>query len=227
MEVSISTNAIDAKHWLDSLARSQLPFAISRTVNLLAWDIRDNEQDKLNQYFEIRTRWITKKGAMPVIKSDKKQAPDIHSIIGVNDEITAMSITGGVRRGEGGNDMAVPLVNTGAGITAREILNPAKRTLTKTKWPSNIVKENKRIKRKSRGNRKPKPFYLTAANGEKFVAIRQTNKRLPLTFLYHFASRVTIEKQWPLIENATAQVSSDYDKVLSKEIDRAINTMRV
>ena len=75
IQVSLQTNAIDAKHWADGLARTQLPFAISKAINRMAWDIRDQEQGALGKYFNLRTNWLTKKGAMPVIPSKKKSIP--------------------------------------------------------------------------------------------------------------------------------------------------------
>ena len=225
INITIKTNAIDAKHFYDSLARTQLPFAMSRTVNRLAWDIRDEEQSKLDKYFNIRTNWLRKRGAMPVIRSNKNQYPDIHSILGVKDEVAAKTVTGGEKRGLSG-DMAVPLSNTSQGVSARSILNAGKETLPKSKWPSNIVKENKKIRRRRGRALKPKPFYMKTKRGRKFVALRSGVSHLPLQFLYTFKSRVDIDKSWPLIKNATTFVDSHYDKYLTQEIERAIKTAR-
>lgn len=218
---SIKTNAIDAKHFFDSLERSQLPFAISKAINRLAWDIRDQEQGKLDQYFDLRTSWLKKRGAMPVVLSRKSQHPDIFAILGVKDEVAALAITGGEKRGSG---MAVPFSDAGGDISARSILNPGKETLGPTKWPNRIVKERKTTKRRGRGLT-PKPFYMKAG-GRTVVALRSSAARYPLMFLYGFKDVVDVPKTWPLVENTQAFVGSHYGPYLSQELDKAVRSMK-
>lgn len=224
---TIETNAIDAKHFLDRLARDQLPFAMSRTVNRLAYDIKDIEQGRLDDYFDIRTNWLTKRGAMPVIPSRKTQYPNIYSVLGVKDEIAALAVTGGERPKSMG-EMAVPFSDSGDGLSARSILNPGRETLTKKTWPSRIVKKNSRKATKRRGRaRKAKPFYLETSGGKRFVAVRKEGKRYPLRILYGFKSDVTIPQSWPLIENAQGYVLKKYDVFLTEEITKAIRTAKI
>lgn len=226
--MSINTNAIEARHFWDSLSRDQLPFGISRAINGLTFDIRDRELEKTGRYFDIRTRRMQSKYAMPAIPSHKKQFPNIHGVIGVRDEVAALNITGGVRRPEGSDDMAVPFSDAGNSLSARSILNPGRETLPKSKWPSNIVKANKRAATR-RGGRalKPKPFYLKAKSGRRFVALRSSVSRLPLTFLYEFKKMAVINPTWPLVLNAERYVSAHYDDYLTRALDRAVSSMRV
>lgn len=229
MNISIKTNAIEAKHFYNTLARSQLPFAISKAINRLAWDIRDDEQKSLDKYFELRTNWLTKRGAMPVIPSKKKQYPDIHAIIGVKDEVAAMAVTGGEKK-SASSSMAVPLSNAGGNVSARSILNPGRETLPKSKWPSKIVKDANKTQRRRRGGagfRKPKAFYLQTKTGRTFVALRTTASSFPIKFLYEFKDSVTIPKSWPLVANASRYVGSKYDDFLQQEIDKAVRTIRL
>lgn len=227
LKFTITTNAIEARHYFDSLARSQLPFAISKAVNRLAWDVRDEEQGDLGKYFDLRTNWLTGKAAMPVVAAKKKMYPETYAILGIKNDIAALAIEGG-ERSRGGAMMGVPLSNTGGDATARAILNPGKETLPPAKWPGRIVKEpkaNKRTKRKS--GKKPAPFYMKSKSGRTFVALRSTAARFPITYLYSFADRVDIPKSWPLIENVTYFVGQKYGTYLSDELDKAIRTMKV
>lgn len=224
-DIKIETNAIEAKHYFDSLAKSQLPFAISKAINRLAFDIRSQEQGDLDKYFDLRTTWLTKKGAMPVISSKKSQAPNIYAILGVKDDVAALAIEGGEKEGAG---MAVPFSDAGNSVSARSILNPGKETLPQGKWPSRIVKDapaKARTKRKS--GRKPAPFYMKSKSGRTFVALRSGVSRLPLVYLYSFEDKVNIPKSWPLVENATYFIDKKYGPYLSDELDKAIRTMRV
>lgn len=227
INISIKTNAIEARHYLDSLARSQLPFAMSKTVNDIAKLAKGFEQGKIDSYFNIRTPWLKKSGAMPITWSKKSQAPDIHAILSVKDEVAALAAIGGDRP-KGSGKLAVPLSNTGEGKSARSILNPGRETLPRGKWPSNIVKQSGPAKgsRRRRGV-KPKPFYLKSKSGRQFVALRTSTSSLPLLFLYEFKPSVKVGKIWPLVDNVTDWVGNNYDNILSDNLDKAIKTMRV
>jgi hypothetical protein len=219
MDFTIQTNVIDAKHFYNGVVKNQLPFAMSRSVNRLAWDIKQIEQSKLDKYFDMRTNWLRKSGAMPVIASNKKQ-PQIHSILGVKDLVAAMNAIGGNKVAKSG-DMAVPFSNSGNGKSAREILNPGRETLPMGKWPSNIVKANKKIRRRNTGQ-KPKPFYMVS-KGKRYVALRTSTA---IQFIYSFQKSVSINKQWPLVNNAENFVRNNYDDYLEYELNRAIASMR-
>lgn len=223
IKFDIQTNAIEAKHFFDSLERSQLPFAISRAINRLAWDVRDAEQGKLDKYFEIRTNWLTKKGAMPVVASKKAQHPNIFAILGVKDDVAALAITGGEKKGSG---MAVPFSDSGDDLSARSILNPGKETLGPNKWPGRVVKKAKTTKRRGRGLA-PKPFYMKANNGKTVVALRSGVSRYPLKFLYGFQDVVDVPKSWPLVENTSAFVAQNYGPYLAQELDKAVRNIKL
>lgn len=222
IKFNITTNAIEARHFFDSLERSHLPFAISKGINRLAWDIRDQEQARLDKYFDLRTNWLTKRGAMPVIPSRKAQHPNTFAILGVKDEVAAMAITGGEKEGNG---MAVPFSDSGDDLSARAILNPGKETLGPTKWPGRIVKKKKTTKRRGRGL-EPKPFYLKS-RGRTFVALRTSVSAYPLQFLYSFQDKVDVPKSWPLVENAQAFVSDNYGPYLAQELDKAVRSIKL
>lgn len=246
IEITISTNAIDAKHWADMLSRTQLPYAMSVAVNSLAFDVRDDEQGKLDKYFEIRTPWLKKKGAMPVVRSNKKQMPDIHAILGVKDKVAALAILGGTKKAKSGA-MAVPMSNAGDGASTREILNPGTQTLGPKTWPTRLLKTAVKKKRTVNRtgsvllNKDPAPFVMETKSGKKFVAKRKakdgyywhghgrinTSQKAKLTILYEFKKTVEIKKQWPLVENVGAFVGKHYDDYLTRAINRAVSTMKV
>gem|GEM_PF-6256607 len=76
-DFKVETNALQLKQFLNSIVREQLPFATSKTLNGLAFDAKDKEQSRLDQYFDLRTGWLKKRGAMPVVKSHKSQFPKL------------------------------------------------------------------------------------------------------------------------------------------------------
>lgn len=223
IKFNITTNAIDAKHWADGIARKQLPFGISRAINRLAYDVREQEQGALGKYFNLRTNWLTKKGAMPVVPSKKNQYPNIYAILGVKDEVAALAITGGRKEGKG---MATPFSNAGTGASTRSILNPGIETLTRKTWPTRIVKEKKKRTKRRVASAKPKPFYIKGKSGRTFVALRSGVSRYPLQILYGFKDSVEVPKSWPLVENTQGFVANKYGPYLQQEIDKAIASMK-
>jgi len=226
IKFNIKTNAIDAKHFYDGLARSQLPFAMSRTVNDIAKIAKAFELNKTKDYFDTRTNWLSKSGAMPIIWSNKRQHPNIHAILGVKDEVAAMAAIGGERPKDGGGLLAVPMGDSGEGKSARSILNPGRETLPRGKWPSKIVKDKRPGRRRGGRKLKPKPFYLKTRTGRQFVALRSSTSLTSLLFLYEFKSSVKMSKTWPLVDNVTAWVKNNYDDILTDNLNQAIKTAR-
>lgn len=223
MQVSIKTNAIEAKHFFDSLARDQVPFAMSRAVNAMAYEARDRGQANVGRYLELRTDWLLKKGAMPVQRSTKSQLPNIHAILAVKDEVAAMAAIGGTKK-ENNKSMAVPFSNTGGGTSTRAELNPGKLTLGRGQWPGRIVKgKGKKGRRKAAGG-DPKPFMMKSKKtGRTFVAQRTGSDRKPLEFLYELLTSVSIPEIWPLVYHTEYFVGTEYDDYFNRELNNAIN----
>ena len=228
MQISIKTNAIEAKHFYNSLAREQVPFAMSRAVNAMAYEARDRGQRNVGRYLDLRTDWLLKKGAMPVQRSSKRQLPNIHAILAVKDEVAAMAAVGGEKKAKSGS-MAVPFGDTGAGSSTREELNPGRLTLGPSKWPGRIIKA-----RKTKGGRKrkatggdPKPFLMQSnKSGRTFVAQRTGKDRKPLEILYELKASVKIPELWPLIYHTTYFVETEYNNYFERELNNAINNRR-
>lgn len=227
MQIEIKTNAIQAKHFFDGLAREQVPFAMSRAVNAMAYEARDRGQRNIGRYLDLRTDWLLKKGAMPVQRSSKSQLPNIHAILAVKDEVAAMAAIGGEKKAKSGS-MGVPFSNTGQGTSTRQELNPGKLTLGPSKWPGRIVKgrKAKKGKRRSAGG-DPKPFLMQSKKtGRTFVAQRAGADRKPLEILYELKSSVKIPEIWPLINHTLYFVETEYDDYFERELENAINKRR-
>lgn len=229
MQITIQTTAIDAKHFLDIVAREQVPFAMSRAVNLMARDIRAQEQPQIGRYLTLRTNWLLKPGAMPIQPSSKKQLPNIHAILGVKDEIAALTAMGG-RKEKHNKTMAVPFSNAGQGRGTRAILSPGAGTLTKGKWPSKIVKQGGKGRKRSGGRGGEgtgAPFLMKSKrSGRTFVAQRATPERKPLEILYELLPSVKIDEIWPLIYHAQYFVEVEYDSYFERALNAAITAPR-
>lgn len=223
MQIKLTTNAIDAAYYFNSVARKQIPFAVSRAINRIAYDARDDEQSLLGNYFDIRTSWLFKKGAMPVVPSRKSQWPNIHAILAVKDPVAALNATGGIRKSEAGGKIAVPMSKAGQGGSTRQILNPGAETLGPKFFPSRILRPGRTY---SKGRRtyagKNKPFVMTS-KGRQYIVRREDKERKPLTFLYAFKTGVDVNKNWPLIDNVELHVQRYYQRTLEREFNHAIS----
>ena len=231
-EFVIKTNAVEARHFFDSLSRQHVPFAMSRSVNALAFTAKKTEQGRIGKFFDLRTNWLLKSGAMPIIPSKKSQLPNIHAILGVKDDVAAMAIMGGTKKGRGG-DMGVPMSNTGSGASTRQTLNPAKLTLGPSKWPSRIVRRTKAKKPRRNGtgmvllNKNPTPFIIKGRSGRTFVVRRGSKERnSDLEILYELKPNVKIGKLWPLTEGVGRFVAAEYDNEMERQLNHAIKTAR-
>lgn len=222
MDINITTNIDAVTQSLSRVEREQIPFALSKSINISAGNIKKAEQRKLDNYFTVRTKWLTKSGAMPIKFSDKRQYPNIYATLTVKDEVAALSVTGGTKRADRSAQMAVPMSNTGGGASTRAILNPARGTLSPSKWPSKITGKGTGIRSKRGARKKPKPFYTKLRNGEQVVAQRRGDGRLPLRVLYKFERAVKIEKRWPLVENAEDNMNIFFEKRFRIELRKAL-----
>ncbi|MBL4761274.1 MAG: hypothetical protein JKY93_01075 [Gammaproteobacteria bacterium] len=226
MQISISSNAPQVGRFLGRVATKQLPFATSKAINLSASAIKKAEQRDIHKHFNIRTKWLTKSGAMPLKASSKRQYPNIYATLRVKDEVAALAATGGDHSARNGL-MAVPFSDAGGGQSTREILNPTRRTLPRSKWPSKII--GKGNGKRSKGNRRkvPKPFMLKSkATGHHYVVKRASKTDSSLRFLYGFRKRTKIEKQWPLVENARARHERNFPRHFRVEFRKAIRSAK-
>lgn len=226
MDLKIKSNAPEVSGYLGTVARKQLPFVSAVTATDLAKQVKRKEQSQIGKYFELRTNWLTKPGAMPIKYARKSDYPNAYATLRVKDEIAATAAVGGDRPHKGGK-MAVPFSNTGVGRSTREILNPARKTLPRSKWPSKIVKAGRGTRSKTSRRKKPKPFFLQSRRtGDKYVAIRTEHVAYPLQILYGFVDRVDIPEQWPLIDNAKAYVHRNHDRMFRANLYKALLTAK-
>lgn len=223
MQITLKTNAPEVAAYVAALAADQIPFATSKAINETAKAIKRTEQKKIPEHFENRTGWLLKSGAMPLKYSNKRQYPQVFATLRVVDEVAALAATGGERK-SGTGKMSVPFANAGAGQSARALINPARRTLPPSKWPSRIAAPTQR--RKSKRGLKPKPFMLKSKSGRHYVAQRAAIGRSRLLFLYGFKRTVKIKKTWPLLNNAENYIDRNFDRRFKLELQRAIQTAR-
>ncbi len=224
MDINIQTNAPEIGRYMGTVARKQIPFATSKAINETAKSIKATEQGKLGNYFDMRTGWLEKSGALPIKPSRKSQAPFIHATLRVRDEVASLAATGGTHEAAG-RAMAVPFSNVGDGLSTRDVLNPARQTLPRSKWPSKILNKGDGKRSKGRRRKVPKPFVMQTSSGQ-FVVKRKSKTDESIQFLYAFQPRVYIDKRWPLVENARKNVDRNFDRRFRVELRKALMTAK-
>lgn len=217
MEITLSSNAPTVGRYLGTVAPKQARFAASKTINVIAKGVKAQELKRIRRYFTVRTKWTTKSGALPLKYSSKRQSL-IHAQLRVKDEVMSLSATGGEHKAKT-EKMAVPFSDAGEGKSARQILNPGKRTLTKGKWPSRLL--NKGTGKRGRVRKVPKPF-LMINKGHKYVVKRTSKTDDGIQFLYGFKRRVDIDKDWPLIKNVDKYLDARFAVRFKYEFKKAL-----
>jgi len=147
------------------------------------------------RYFTIRTPWLTKKGAIKVIRSHKRQWPDIHAYVGVADEVAALAATGGERRPKASKGMAVPMSAAGGYESTRRLLNPTRETLPPRTWPTALLSK--------KTTKRTKHVYIAIQRGTARYVFRRTRGKEKVDFLYTMKRRVYVPKLWPFEHQVT------------------------
>jgi len=228
MKISVQSNAKEITRQIGFFAKEQVPFALSQAINDVANEARTHQLAKRVRYFTMRTTWLRKKGAIRVVRSHKRQWPDIHAYIGVPDTVAALVATGGIRKAAsvGLGSMAVPYSRSrsAGGRSARELLSPQLKTLRERVWPKRLLAL--KVKKRSR-----RAYFLIKSGGTRYVAMRQrrgrrTKKTQPLQFLYVLKSRVEIPQTWPFEKQVGNLVHFRFQPLFAKRLEAAVRIMK-
>lgn len=204
IKIDIETNSADLIDKITSLVSKQLPFVTAKTLTGLAYDVRDEESKKIDQLFDVKTRWTNR--SIKAVRAEKSHYPRSFSVVGIRDKVLAKNITGGTLDSSGGA-FGVP------GKETRDILNPGKRTLGPPRFPGRI------LKKKVFGN---KPFIIKTRAGKEAIAVRETKRRKPIQILYTFKKSIKFQKRWSFLENAKRIVQQNYAKKFNRNLTLAL-----
>lgn len=127
MRVAVTTNIEQLAKDLDDLAKRQVPFAIALALTRTAQDARTGVVSSLPESFEIRNTWVER--SFRVTKATKGHDPV--AIMGSLYEPMALQAEGGVKEGERGKDVAVPVA---ARASEGDVTRPAS-------WPGRLAKK--------------------------------------------------------------------------------------
>lgn len=195
----------------------QIPFAISRTINAIAYEVqRDTIDHLLPEKFTLRNDWWRpgRKTGVNFFPSNKRQNP-IKAIVNTLARFMEMQETGGVKTPKGG-DNYVPVPTWNAQPDKKQIIRPNRRYRAL-------------VLGKSAGKRtltnKGSWWITTLRQSTPRVAVRLLDDfRLPIATMYIGKSSVTIKPRFGFKANAQRICDSRYQQIFAREWNHAINT---
>ena len=203
---------------VDRVWADQIPFAISRTINALAYKTQRDTIDRLlPAKFMLRTDWWKpgRKTGVNYFPSNKKKTP-IEARVNTLAWFMQMQEEGGIKKPATGQGwVPVPTRNAQPNITQ-------------------VIRPNRRFKALVNGKKagrmtlshKGSPWIHSLRNGKPSIAVRLTTDRLPIAVMYIGKDSVTIKPRFGFRANANKIVDANFDKIFAAEFQSAVASAR-
>jgi len=215
LEMSVDTRAIERR--LNSLAASQLPFAVALGINDVAGQIREAEQSSLARDLD-RPAPFTKRG-MFVARASKRKLTGVVGFKRIQAGYLEMQATGGKRRAKG-KAVVVPV---GARLNKYGNMprGSLKRALAKPDVFSGTVKGVAGVwQRPKRGTRR------TKAGGARSGATGTVGKRKGLKLLAIYKASVRYSPRLKFVPRAHTKASQEIGPAIARHLALAVKTAR-
>ena len=201
MSITLETTGVRnafnrAIHQLSKQSRYAAAVALTRTAK----DAQEKVRRQLPERFTIRTGWV---GKGIRIKPARKN--DLEASVRVLDDFMALQETGGLRKSQSGEALAVPV---GARPTPRSVTRPSK-------FPSRLLE-------------KPCHFIAAFHDDPQTHAVwrRGGRKGRKLKLMYVFSDRVEIKPQFRFLETVQAVVEARFAENFRDAIQEALASVR-
>ena len=199
--------------------KKKIRFAAYRTLEQVAERSRNAIIANYTKKFPDQNGVVKNKGVPKQVTHSKVDKKNLSIELYTKPNISFMydQEYGGDRSGKNGAKKAVPFLETmQKGRTNRGTMKQGYRisTLMKKALDHETAKRT--------GGHKPKPFLITTRSGHHALAVRDTKKRKPLTFLYHFDRKVKIRPRWDFIKTVEGVVVHTIDKEFEKSLKKAL-----
>lgn len=214
LTMSVDTRAIERR--LNSLATSQLPFAVALGINDVAGQIRDAEQSGLERDLD-RPAPFTKRG-LTVSRATKRKPVGVVGFKRVQAEYLALQATGGTRRAKR-RAVVVP-VNQRLNKYGNMPKGALKRALAKPDVFSGTVKGVAGVwQRPKRGKRRTK-------HGAQMGRTGTVGKRKGLKLLAAYESSVKYSPRLKFVPRARKLATREIGPAIAKGLRQAVSTAR-
>lgn len=208
-QVVVTSNAVDAARWLDGLARKQIPFASAVALTRLAQVAQKLLKANLRRHFTIRNARVGQ--GIRIKRAEKTDWPRCQAFVGSVDNFMINQATGEPKRSRDGHHVAIP---SRIAISART---------GSGKMPAAV--KPRALVHSSRG-------FIGLVEGGREAIFRRTGRQkgnlrnLGVTRYYLLATQQPMKKRWPIREEVSQAVGSNYEAVFARELRAAIRSAR-
>lgn len=201
--ISVDTRGLDRMTRFLANSRGQMPFATSRALNSLAFDVRDKVRGSMPQNFTIRRQWVVNQ--MQVKKKASKA--DLEAIVGTSESGKFLA-----KHEEGGTRTAL----------GRYIAIPT-RAVKRTKTDQ--------IRKSDRPASLGSKASVIDYNGNKWLALNKSRKwaqgsASKTRLLYLLKPRTQIDERLQLHEQGQSVVKMNGSRALQQAVDYALRTAK-
>lgn len=203
LKLSIDTRDLDRMARDLSTSRGQIPFAASKALNSLAFDIRDKVRGSMPQNFTIRRRWVVNQMQVKQ-RADKR---NLEAVVGTSDagKFLAKHEEGGTR----------PALGRYIAIPTRAVKRTKTAQIRKSDRPSSL------------GSKATVVDY----NGNKWLALNKSRKwaqgsASKTRLLYLLKPRTQIDERLQLHEQGQSVVKMNGSRALQQAVDYALRTAK-
>ena len=201
--ISVDTRDLDKLRRFVAESRGQMPYATSRALNSLAFDVRDKVRGSMPQNFTIRRKWVVNQLQVKQ-RADKRQ---LEAVVGTSDagEFLAKHEEGGTRTALG-RYVAIP---------TRAVKRTKTDQIRKSDRPASL------------GTKASVVDY----NGNKWLALNKSRKwaqgsASKTRLLYLLKPRTQIDERLELHEQGQYIIKQRGTQALKDAVDYALKTAR-
>jgi hypothetical protein len=217
---------------LTRLEKEQVPFALSKAINRVTFEARDEVLAKMDRRFTIRENSLKAKGggrrALFVNASNKKQS-SIRAEIGTPFWFMEDQEEGGSRTGKSGHGAWLP----GLGARTRKSKEGKvasrfkKAKVRKMIASTGAYPKGRRSKKNPKAFAKQQPFIATMKSGKRGVFIRQKrNSRLPISLLWTVTKSFRVAPRWRFREMIEGLSEKKLAAYFIADMQEALRTSR-
>jgi hypothetical protein len=210
-QVVVTSNAADVAHWMDDLARKQIPFATAVALTRVAQYGQAKLKGNLKKHFTIRNERVPH--GIRIKRAEKRDWPHCVAFVGSVDNFMRNQATGEPKRASKTRHIAIPSrVAIGTRTTTGRI-------------PAQL---------------KPKPLiasgngFVTASIGDmhetiyrRVEKVRSRLKNLGIVRFFRLVDSQPMKRRWPIQEEVSAAALGSYGPVFKAELAKAIESAHV
>ena len=199
-DISVRLDTVPFQKAIKAAYSNQLPYAVSRALNEVAFASLRELKAHQRREFIIRRPWVVKG---TVVEESSKQ--NLRAEVGSIRPFMALQATGGIKRpGPGKSSLSIPTTNL---VSKNRV--PSK----DTQWPKHLLgKSNKRFR-----------YFI---RGSSLIRVGRKDEASSNRRLWLFRKSARIQKRFNLAETVEGVMFTRWDPTVLKWIEKALATKK-